>query len=216
MTIFFKKNQYIESLEIFCFLKELFLSLRSTNIFLKSNRDQYIESLQFFYFLNKLFFYLLDKDQKTTNPLILGLVKVIKTFYSWESDKISPYLQALKDQVFWESSKFYRETMQKFVDGKLNALEFAQEFSDRLLADREKANNLAKDFQKQANIELNPNIFEFSEIILNFELLLEIYQNEAEDLKTGELSENDLSFTQDSVLEGVKRALEKLNKYFID
>ena len=106
--------------------------------------------------------------------------------------------------------------MEKFVDGELNALEFAQEFSDRLLADREEANNLVEDFQKQANIELNPNIFEFSTIILDFELLLEVYQNEAEEFEIGELSENDLSFTQDFILEGVKRALEKINKYFTD
>ena len=125
-------------------------------------------------------------------------------------------MQALTDKVFWGSSKFYRETMRKFVGGELNALEFAQEFSDRLLADREEANNLLEDFQKQANIELNPNIFEFSKLILDFELLLEVYQNEVEELETGESSENDLSFTQDSILEGVKRALGKINKYFTD
>ena len=140
----------------------------------------------------------------------------MKGFYSSEFKKIYPYMETLTDQVFWESSKFYRETMQKFVGGKLNALEFAEEFSDRLLADREKANNLVKDFQKQANIELNSNIFEFSKIILAFELVLEVYQNEVDELQTGELSENNLSFTQDSVLEGVKLALEKLNKYFKD
>jgi hypothetical protein len=88
--------------------------------------------------------------------LILDFLKVLEGFYSWESKKIYPYIQALTDQVFWGSSKFHRETMQKFVGGELNALEFAQEFSDRLLADREEANNLLEDFQKQANIELNP------------------------------------------------------------
>jgi hypothetical protein len=50
--------------------------------------------------------------------------------------------------------------MRKFVGGELNALEFAQEFSDRLLADREESNNLLEDFQKQANIELNPKSFQ--------------------------------------------------------
>ena len=125
-------------------------------------------------------------------------------------------MQILTDQVFWGSSKFYRETMRKFVDGELNALEFAEAFSDKLLADREKANNLVKDVKKQANLELNPNIFGFSKIILDFELLLEVYQNKVEELETGESSENDLSFTQDSILEGVKRALEKINKYFTD
>jgi len=62
-------------------------------------------------------------------------------------EKIAPYVQSLTDHVFWKSSKFYRETMQKFVSGKLNALEFAQEFSDRLLADREKGDNLTKNFR---------------------------------------------------------------------
>lgn len=129
--------------------------------------------------------------------MILDFLKVLEEFYSWEYKKIDPYpyMQALTDQVFWRSSKFYRETIRKFVGGELNALEFAQEFSDRLLADREEANNLLEDFQKQANIELNPNIFEFSKIILDFELLLEVYQNEVEELETRESSENYLFFT---------------------
>lgn len=91
-----------------------------------------------------------------------------------------------------------------------------QKFLDRLLANREEANNLLEDFQKQTDIELNTNTFEFSKIILDFELLLEVYQNEVEELKAGELSGNDLSFTQNSILDGVKHALEKINKYFTD
>ena len=96
------------------------------NIFLKKNRNQSIESLEFFYFLQKLFFSLRGTYGKSTNPLILDLLKVLEGFYSWESKKIYPYMQALTDKVFWGSSKFYRETMRKFVGGELNALEFAQ------------------------------------------------------------------------------------------
>ena len=125
-------------------------------------------------------------------------------------------MQALTDQVFWESRNFYRETLQQFVGGELNTLEFAQKFLDRLLADREKVNKLLKDFQKQSKIELDPNAFEFSKIILDFKLLLEVYQNEIGDLEVGELAENELSFTEDSILEGVKRGLEKVNEYFTD
>ena len=88
--------------------------------------------------------------------MVLDFLKVLEGFYSWESKKIYPYIQALTDQVFWGSSKFYRETMQKFVVGELNGLEFAQEFSDRLLAEKAESNILLKDFQKQADIELNP------------------------------------------------------------
>ena len=148
--------------------------------------------------------------------MILDFLNILEGFYLWEAKKSRPYIQALTDQVFWESSEFYRETMQKFVGGESNALEFAQEFSDRLLADEEKVDNLLKNFRKQANIELNPNIFEFSNIFLNFDILLEVYQSEVEELGTGELSENELSFTQDSILGGVKNALEKINKYFTD
>ena len=170
------------------------------NIFLKKNRNQYIESLEFFDFLQKLFLSLRGTYGKSTNPLILEFLKLIEGFYSWESKKSYPYIQVLTDQVFWRSSKFYLETMRKFVGDELNALEFTQEFSDRLLADRKEANNLLEDFQKQANIEFDPTIFEFSKIILDFELLLEIYQNEVEELKTGESSENDLSFTQNAYI----------------
>ena len=62
-----------------------------------------------------------------------------------------------------------------------------------------------------------PIFFEFSKIILDFKLLLKVYQNEVEELETGESFKNDLYFTQDfdSILERVKRALEKkINKYF--
>ena len=165
------------------------------NLFLKKNRNESIESLEFFYFLQNLFLSLRGTYGKSTNPFILDFLKVLEGFYSWESKKIYPYIQALTDQVFWGSSTFYRETMRKFVNGELSALEFAQEFSDRLLADSDEANNLVEDFQKQANIELNPNIFEFSKIILDFELLLEVYQNEVEELEIGESPENDVSFT---------------------
>ena len=66
---------------------------------------------------------------KSTNPLILDFLKVLEGFYSWESIKIYPYIQALTDQVFLGSSKFYPETMRKFVSGELNALEFTRRFS---------------------------------------------------------------------------------------
>lgn len=106
--------------------------------------------------------------------------------------------------------------MQKFVVGELNALDFAQIFSDRLLGEKEKSNILLKDLKKQADIELDPKSFQFSKIILDFELLLEVFQNEMEQLESGELPENDLSFTEYSLKEGVRHALEEVNKYFTD
>ena len=187
------------------------------NIFKKESRKQSIESLEFLYFLQELFFSLLGKYGKSTNPLIIDFLKVLEGFYSWESKKIGAYGQALTDVVFWKSKEFYRETMQKFVVGELNALEFAQEFSDRLLAEKAESNILLEDFQKQADIELNPKSFQFSKIILDFELLLEVYQNEMEQLEVGDqFSENDLSFTENSLKEAVRCALEEVNRYFAD
>ena len=137
--------------------------------------------------------------------------------FLWKSKKIGAYGQALTDFVFWKSKEFYRETMQKFVVGELNALEFAQEFSDRLLAEKAELNILLEDFQKQADIELNPKSSSKSKIILDFELLLEVYQDEMEQLELGDqFSENDLSFTENSIKEGVRRALEEINRYFAD
>ena len=188
------------------------------NIFFKKTRKQSIESLEFFYFLQDLLVSLVGKYGKSTNPLILDFLKGLDGLQSWEARKISPYSQALTDIVFWKSKKFYRETMQKFVVGELNALEFAQEFSDRLLAEKAESNILLEDFLKQADIELNAKSFQFSKIILAFEIPLEVYQNEIEELEEGgdQLSKNDLSFTEDSLKEGVKRALEEVNRYFTD
>ena len=77
---------------------------------------------------------------------MVDFLHLLEGFELFKSKRIDHYRQALTDQVFWESRKFYRETMQKFVSGELNALEFVQEFSDQLLADSEEANNLVKDF----------------------------------------------------------------------
>ena len=51
------------------------------NIFFKKNRNQSIESLKFFYFLQKLFLSLRGTYEKSTNPLILDFLKVLKGFY---------------------------------------------------------------------------------------------------------------------------------------
>lgn len=64
--------------------------------------------------------------------------------------------------------------------------------------------------------------FQFSKLILDFELRLEVYQNEMEELEKLEvgdqLSKNafDLSFTENSIKEGVKRRLKEVNRYFSD
>lgn len=69
----------------------------------------------------------------------------------------------------------------------------------------------------QLHIQLDPNSFQFSKIILGFELPLEAYQNEMEEFEVeDQVPENDLSFTEDSLRKGVKRAIKEVNKYFTD
>ena len=100
----------------------LTLKLTYMKSFFNKNKNQSIQSLEFFNFLKKELFTLKSnyKYVKRPKPLILGLLKVFETFYLWEFEKISPYLQALTDQVFWDrSSIFYRETMQNFVSDEL-------------------------------------------------------------------------------------------------
>ena len=187
------------------------------NIFLKENRKQCIRLLEFFKFMSNLYFPLVNEYGESDNSLILEFLKVVEGFYKRDSKTVIAYNQALQDFIFWQSKEFYRETMQKFVVGELNALEFAEEFSDRLLAEQVKSKRLSTDFKQQADIELNSKSFQFSKIILDFELILEGYQDEMQQLEEDdEFSENDLSFTEDSIKEGVRRALAEIDKYFVD
>jgi len=63
--------------------------------------------------------------------------------------------------------------MRKFVDGELNSLEFAQEFLDRLLADKEKANSLLDDFCFSLLVTKNSISYQkYSVAFLNYLFLL--------------------------------------------
>jgi hypothetical protein len=81
---------------------------------------------------------LLDNYGKSINSFVIDVLKAFTGFYLLEFRKIKAYIQALKDYIFCESQEFYHEILIKFVVGELNVLEFAQKFSDRLLADKNK------------------------------------------------------------------------------
>lgn len=184
--------------------------------FLFRSRSESIKSLEFFYFIHDLFVSLVSKYGQSNNSLILDFLRLLGGFYLWESKKIEGYTQALKDSVFWESRQFYRETMITFISGELTALEFAGEFYDRLLLEKAKADDLLHDYKQQVDIKLSPKSFQFSKIILSFELPLEAYQDEMEEVEDQELSQNDLTFTEDYFREAIANALEEVNKYFPD
>ena len=165
-----------------------------------------------------MFKYLTQKYENNNNSLIIDFIKTINDLTSWEFRKTRGYSQALTDSVFWESREFYRQTMIEFLAGKLNGLEFTTIFWDRLSVEKAKSENLEKNFKKQNSIELNSKSFQFSKIILAFDLLLYSYQSEIEDLNTeDEVSDNDnLCIREDYIREHVKLVIEEINKYFMD
>jgi hypothetical protein len=125
------------------------------NIF-EDNRSQSIESLQFFFFLKEIYFSLLEENDSKNNQ-IQEFIDIIGKNYYWQSYKIQNYITSLRDYVFWESS----------------ASDFASTVYFLIRNDRKEFECLIEDFEKQATLELNPKIFQFSKIISDFELVLE-------------------------------------------
>ena len=63
--------------------------------------------------------------------------------------------------------------MENFVARKLNGSEFVSTVFYILLSDKQESRILETEFDKQETLELDPEIFQFSEVIKNFEVALE-------------------------------------------
>ena len=74
------------------------------------------------------------------------------------------------------------------------------------MGNREIKSILKTDFDKQAKLELTPEIFQFSKIIRDFEFVLSIFDEDPE------IS----SLTEDELRAIIKKELPKIQKYFID
>ena len=99
--------------------------------------------------------------------------------------------------------------MQKFVSHELSGSEFVSTIFFRILKDKKESNLLKKDFERQATLELNPKIFQFSKIISSLYLVLEAFDEELE-------VEDSACLTEDQLRQIVKDVLPKVQKYFID
>lgn len=141
------------------------------NIF-EDNRNQSIESLEFCFFLKEIYFSLLEKNNSKNNQ-IQEFIDIIGKNYYYQSYQIKDYITSLRDYVFWESSEIYLENMKKFVSHECSAADFACTIYFLIRNDIKESECLIKDFEKQATLELNPKIFQFSKIISDFELVLE-------------------------------------------
>ena len=93
--------------------------------------------------------------------------------------------------------------MENFVARKLNGSEFVSTVFYILLSDKQESRILETEFDKQETLELDPEIFQFSEVIKNLEVALE--------------PDPELPYlTEDSLREIVKDYLPKVRKYFIN
>jgi hypothetical protein len=95
--------------------------------------------------------------------------------------------------------------MKKFVSHECSAADFACTIYFLIRNDIKESECLIKDFEKQATLELNPKIFQFSKIISDFELVLE-----------GFIPEPTTNITEDELRQIVNNVLPKIKKYFTD
>jgi hypothetical protein len=138
-------------------------------IFFQDNRKKSIESLEFFFFLEDIYFSFLKKND-TENSFIQEFLDAIGKNYYWQYYQIKNSATSLSDHVFWDlrsKSEFSLKSRQKFVSQELSGAKFGKRIFFKILNDRKESSILKKYFKRQARLELNPKIFQFSEIIDN-------------------------------------------------
>ena len=172
--------------------------------FSQENRKEQIQSLEFFQCLTEVVNYLQINYGDNKNIAILGLLQVLVCYRDFQWSQIRDYGQLLSDSIFWQSRKFYRKNMRKFVDGELDGSEFVSRVLYRILSEREDAQNLEEDFYRQRTIDLDPKSFQFSKIILNLVLPLEGFDEDP----------NKSFFNEKELQDGIKIALKEMDKYF--
>lgn len=101
--------------------------------------------------------------------------------------------------------------MQKFVAGELGGSEFVDQVLYSILSHQKEAQSLREDFHRQATIELDSKICQFSIIILSLQLPLEAFDDEPDD----EPEETNY-FTEENLRKGIKLVLIEMEKYFKD
>lgn len=190
------------------------------SLYFEDNRKQSIQSLQFLFFLKDFYFSLLkktDTENIRENILIREFVEAIGKNYYWQLYKISDYLTLLHDFVFWQSRQIYLTNMEKFAAGELSGLEFVNRVYYTILADKKDSKILETDFERQATLDLNPDMFQFSKVIGDFEFVLSIFDDEPEIDEDEEPEIGQSSFLTEDQLRGIiKKELPKIQKYFID
>jgi hypothetical protein len=174
-------------------------------IFPKSRR-QLIESLELSSFLYDISISLEIKYSKRNNPSIKFFLKVVSWWRDWEFGQVEEYEELLFDYPYWESRQYYCQRIQKFVSNELSILDFIPEVLYPSLSNKREAFDLIEDFQRQANIDLDPKSFGFSKIISDLTPVLEGFDENVEES----------FFTEKEFRKIIENLSIKLKKYSIE
>ena len=173
--------------------------------FFPKNRQQLIESMEFSSFLYEITISFGINYRKTTNPLIKFFFTVVTYWRDWEFNQVREYSQLLTDYPYWQSRQYNYQRIQAFISNDISIDDFIPEILYLGLSNKKEASALKEDFQRQANIDLDPKSFGFSKIISELIPILEGFDQDPDES----------FFTETEFREIVENLAVKLKKYSI-
>lgn len=116
--------------------------------FFPRSRKDYINLFEFFYFVATLSNSLSsDKNYSNNkNPFIKNFLNLLRWLSSQTFELTQNYSQLLTDSVFWESRYYYKENLEKYIDGTLTNVELIDQILYQILYEQREAQELRKDF----------------------------------------------------------------------
>ena len=172
--------------------------------FFPRSRKDYINLFEFFCFVETLYNSLSSDYLKNKNPFIKNFLNLLGWLSSQTFEVTKNYSQLLRDSVFWESRYYYKENLEKYIDGTLTNVELIDQILYQILSQKREANELRKDFSKQANIVFESKSFRFSTIPCNLVLILEAFDED----------EEDTFISEEEFKKAIQLALTDIKKYF--
>ena len=111
----------------------------------------------------------------------------------------------MTDYPYWQSRQYYYQRIQAFISNDISIDDFIPEILYLGLSNKKEASALKEDFQRQANIDLDPKSFGFSKIISELIPILEGFDQDPDES----------FFTETEFREIVENLAVKLKKYSI-
>ena len=156
------------------------------------NFDEYIRLLDYQQTLNEQNKYLKIEDY-------MGYLKLLR------------YSSRLSEYLYWLKKDEYLQLIKDFLDFKINAEKFVDQFSKMVRAINEEFELLSKNYKELKNIQPNSMSLEFGTWILEIYLSCnEFYP----DFREEERSEIPIAKTEEQLRDTVKNLLPEIQKYF--